>query len=43
VLVKGVLDLRRVDVLAPRDDHVFLAIDDVEETFFVGPPDVACV
>ncbi len=34
-------DVGRVDVLAARQDHVLLAIDDVEEAFVVEAPDVA--
>jgi hypothetical protein len=38
-----VLDLGAVDVLPARDDHVLLAVDDVQEAFVVGADQVAGV
>src|SRR2546423_9411729 len=40
-LVQHVFDLGRVDVLAARNVHVFPAVDDVVETFFVDPRGIA--
>ena len=37
---KGVLDLRRIDVLSSRDDHVLLPVHDVEVPVFVHRRDV---
>ena len=37
------LDLAAVDVLAARDDHVLLAVDDVEEALLVAAGHVAGV
>ena len=38
-----VLDLGAVDVLAAGDDHVLLAVDDVDEALFVHPAQIAGV
>jgi len=40
---QDVLDLGAVDVLPAGDDHVFLAVDDVQETLVVGAYQVAGV
>src|SRR5207245_2424656 len=40
---QDVLDLGAVDVLPAGDDHVFLAVDDVQEALVVGPYQVAGV
>ena len=41
MLVEHLLDLARVDVVAAADDHVLLAVDDVEVAVVVDAPDVA--
>src|ERR1700686_1553929 len=41
MFVKHVLDVVRKNVLAAADDHVLLAVDDVEKTLFVEPAHVA--
>jgi hypothetical protein len=43
VLVEDLLDLARVDVVAAADDHVLLAVDDVQVPVVVGARDVAGV
>ena len=43
VLVERVLDLGRADVLAARDDHVLLAVDDVDRAALVPDREVAGV
>src|SRR5690348_18423008 len=40
MLVEDVLDFRREDVLATRDDHVVVATFDVEAAVLADPPDV---
>ena len=41
MLVEHLLDLARVDVVAAADDHVLLAVDDVEVAVLVLAADVA--
>ncbi len=41
VLVEGLLDLPRVDVVATADDHLLLAVDDEEVAVLIDPRHVA--
>src|SRR5260370_1530643 len=43
MLIEYFVDLARIDVLAATNDHVALAIDDVEESILVAITDVAGV
>jgi hypothetical protein len=41
MFVEDILDIIRKDVLAAAYDHVFFAVNDIEETLFVKPAHVA--
>ena len=41
MVVEHVLDLGRIDVLTPADDHVFRPVDDIAEPLVVEPREVA--
>src|SRR3546814_3648968 len=41
MLVKDILDFRRIDILAAAQYHVLGAIDDGDETFGVEPREIA--
>ena len=39
--MQDILNLTRVDVESTADDHVFLAVDDIDEAFFILKGDIA--
>ena len=43
VLIDGILDLRRINVLTARDNHVFDSVDNVDKTVVVHISVIACM